>query len=211
MVHTQQEELNNRQHLLLSHDDLQREMDQKIKSLLSEIKSSKFLEKQNLELFEKVQLLNSELSQSNASNKNLSGEIKQIREFKELHVADSLKAEATFTVNISYMDFELKEANLSLKKCEAEKIDIQRRLAKKEQSFLLREELLLDQIGRLKQSKYESLSTVNELTDKYHTAEDSLETKDHLITVSNLRNAVLEDRRSSPTPSRSAGYQPYSF
>lgn len=204
--------MNNRQYLLLSHDDVQRELEIKIKSLLSEIKSSEFLEKQNLELFAKVQSLNSELAQSNTSINKLNGEITQIRGFKDSYIADSLKAEAVLTLNISDIDYELKESNARLIKSEAEKLNAQQRLAKREQNFLLREELLLDQIARLKESKYESLNTVNNLTDKYYTAQNSLETKDHLITVSNLRNAVLEDRRSSPTPTRTTGgYQPYSF
>lgn len=194
------------QQLSLNHDDIVSGLMKTIKTLHAERKSCIFLEKQNGDLHEKLQVLKTELSHSNSSVQKCTSEINQMRDYKDIHHMNSIKTEAAMTVQLSDMEHQLHEAGLRISRVDREKSEIEILLSKKEQSFKLREDLLLDQIGRLKHSKYESLDRVNKLTDRYQTAHDTSEAKDHIITVSNLRSAAAEQRQSSRQQARSIAY-----
>jgi hypothetical protein len=64
----------------------------------------------------------------------------------------------------------------------------------KEKKHLLREDLLLEKISRIKVSEYKSLNIVNEMTDYLYTANNEKEEKDRIINVSDLQNNLLSER-----------------
>jgi hypothetical protein len=157
-------------------------------------KSSRILEEQNLELYETVQLLQAQLHQSNTVVLNQEDELKHIYDTRNERSLNASKFEMSRRYTKSDIEIETHEKNVTSWKNEI--IEMKDRMMRREQQFLLREDLLLEQISRLKISEYNSLSKLNDLSDQFFEQKDNVEEKDQMISISNSRNDKLDERLS---------------
>jgi hypothetical protein len=156
--------------------------------------SSKILAEQNLELHETVQLLQAQLFQSNTVVLNQEDELKHIYNTRNERSLDSTQFEMSRRYTKSDIEIDIHEQNIATWKKES--LEMKNLMMRKEKQFLLREDLLLQQISRLKLSEYNSLNKLNDLSDRFFEVKDNIEEKDHMISISNSRNETLNGRLS---------------
>ena len=194
VIEKQSKDMNRSQRYLFTREATERRMTNSITTLQGEIKSAAILEAQNLELFERNRALQADMASTKARLDAAQDELKQAMEVKEKLFEEAVSIETKHVATTTLAQAQIKRAEQRAHDAEVALAQFKERVTKREQDFLIRDDLLMDKISRTQQSAFVAQAVANEMTDRFYLAKDAADGAKEQVQISNSRGAVTISR-----------------
>lgn len=194
IIEKQSKDMNRSQRYLFTREASEKNLSLTIDNLQSERKSAEILEAQNLELFQRNKYIEGQLAMSKEKVMHVSDELAQTLHIKGKLLEEAVSIEAAHVFSMKQIALTLKSAEQRAEKAETALAAFRQKVAKRDQEFLLRDEILMDKVARSEQRAYKTLNLANEMTDRYYATKDAIDASNEMVHVSNSRGAIIISR-----------------
>jgi len=156
----------------------------------------KILEDQNVSLISKVTETGTKLENTQGELRGKIEEHRGIRNYSDAKVADAIKTEVMLQSTIQQITFNLNIADKEKFIAQEEQKKLQKQMLELSQHLQLMTETSKEQLYRSRQTEYNTLKRLDEVTNQYVTERDEKEQLRSTVQMASMRGDVLSNRLS---------------